>query len=173
MWKGLLSLLKLKKGDLARIDKDILADKRIQELGIKKEPPPFFDPDGPPRYSMSKAWENRTRKESLLKAQAYVDDLIKQGEISVLNEEDKAGYIYAYMKAFMSKAYSETLKKAGLGGAAGIAYAGMPGQDEAIQEMEEATQTTPTFRENFESGQWGEPVANILMDVISPIPRYK
>jgi len=38
--------------------------------------------------------------------------------------------------------------------------------------MEEATQTTPTFREKFESGQWGSDVANILMDVISPIPRY-
>ena len=43
--------------------------------------------------------------------------------------------------------------------------------EEAVEEMEEATQTAPTFRENFESGQWGEPVANILMDIISPIPR--
>jgi len=163
MWKGLLSLAKLRPRELARIEKEILADKRIQELGIKKEPSPFIDQFLP----SSKAWESRTRKESLLQARAYVDDLIEQGEISVLNEEDKAGYIYAYMKAFMSKAHSEALKKAGLGGAAGIAYAGMPGQDEAIQEMEEATQTKSRGTEV------GENIANILMDVISPIPRYK
>ena len=42
----------------------------------------------------------------------------------------------------------------------------------AVEEMEEVTQTEPTFREKFESGQWGEPAANLLMDVISPIPRY-
>jgi len=34
----------------------------------------------------------------------------------------------------------------------------------AVEEMEEVTQT--------KSGQWGPKVANILMDVISPIPRY-
>ena len=44
--------------------------------------------------------------------------------------------------------------------------------EEAVEEMEEATQTTPTFRDKMEAGQWGEPVANILMDIISPIPRY-
>jgi hypothetical protein len=43
---------------------------------------------------------------------------------------------------------------------------------EAVEEMEEVTQTTPTFRDKMEAGQWGEPVANILMDIISPIPRY-
>lgn len=36
--------------------------------------------------------------------------------------------------------------------------------EEAVEEMEEVTQT--------KSGQWGPKVANILMDVISPIPRY-
>ena len=44
--------------------------------------------------------------------------------------------------------------------------------EEAVEEMEEATQTAPTFREKFESGQWGPDVANVLMDIISPIPRY-
>ena len=44
--------------------------------------------------------------------------------------------------------------------------------EEAVEEMEEATQTTPTFRDKMEAGQWGEPVAKILMDIISPIPRY-
>ena len=36
--------------------------------------------------------------------------------------------------------------------------------EEAVEEMEEVTQT--------KSGQWGPKVANILMDIISPIPRY-
>lgn len=45
--------------------------------------------------------------------------------------------------------------------------------EEAVEEMEEATQTTPTFRDKMEAGQWGEPVANLLMDIISPIPRQK
>ena len=65
---------------------------------------------------------------------------------------------------------------AGTGGAAGgmLLERALNGDEpeEAIEEMEEATQTAPTFREKFESGQWGEPVANILMDIISPIPRY-
>ena len=65
---------------------------------------------------------------------------------------------------------------AGTGGAAGGMFLerALNGDEpeEAIEEMEEATQTAPTFRENFESGQWGPKVANILMDVITPIPRY-
>ena len=47
----------------------------------------------------------------------------------------------------------------------------------AVEEMEEATQTGPVksyfkglgFGE--EEGKWGEPTANLLMDIISPIPR--
>ena len=47
-----------------------------------------------------------------------------------------------------------------------------PDPDEAVEEMEEVTQTGSTFREKMESGQWGPDLANKLMDIISPIPRY-
>jgi len=58
----------------------------------------------------------------------------------------------------------------GLGGGAGYLF-GKRGEEEAVEEMEKATQTKPTFREKFESGQWGEDVGEFLIDIISPFPR--
>ena len=69
----------------------------------------------------------------------------------------------------------------GIGGAAGY-YAGTQAEDDAVGEMEEETQIGPVpgyfkdvgFDEDWkEEGNWGEPVANLLMDIISPIPRQK
>ena len=69
----------------------------------------------------------------------------------------------------------------GAGGAAGY-YAGTRAEDDAVGEMEEETQIGPVpgyfkdvgFDEDWkEEGNWGEPVANLLMDIISPIPRQK
>jgi len=69
----------------------------------------------------------------------------------------------------------------GAGGAAGY-YAGSQAEDDAVGEMEEETQIGPVkgyfkdvgFDEDWkEEGNWGEPVANLLMDIISPIPRQK
>jgi hypothetical protein len=64
----------------------------------------------------------------------------------------------------------------GIGGAAGY-YAGSQA-DDAVGEMEEETQIGPVkgyFKEigfGEEEGNWGEPLAKLLMDIISPIPRY-
>ena len=69
----------------------------------------------------------------------------------------------------------------GAGGAAGY-YAGTQAEDDAVGEMEDETQIGPVpgyfkdvgFDEDWkEEGNWGEPVANLLMDIISPIPRQK
>ena len=92
--------------------------------------------------------------------------------------------------ALAKKVLAVTLGALGIGGATGY---GIGRNQEAIQEMLEAVrlptgidiETTPvgelfgspeeapeqTFREKFESGQWGPDVANTLMDIISPIPR--
>ena len=65
----------------------------------------------------------------------------------------------------------------GVGGAAGY-YAGSQA-DDAVGEMEEETQIGPVkgyFKEigfGEEEGNWGEPMAKLLMDIISPIPRQK
>ena len=66
----------------------------------------------------------------------------------------------------------------GAGGAAGY-YAGSQAEDDAVGEMEEETQIGPVkgyFKDvgfGEEEGNWGKPVANLLMDIISPIPRQK
>ena len=69
------------------------------------------------------------------------------------------------------------LASLGVGGAAGY-YAGSQA-DDAVGEMEEETQIGPVkgyFKEigfGEEEGNWGEPMAKLLMDIISPIPRQK
>ena len=66
----------------------------------------------------------------------------------------------------------------GAGGAAGY-YAGTRAEDDALQQMEDETQIGPVkgyFKEigfGEEEGNWGEPMAKLLMDIISPIPRQK
>ena len=81
------------------------------------------------------------------------------------------------------KLIKEALKFALTGGAVGAAgyYAGTRSEEEAVEEMEEATQIGPVpgyfknigFDEDWkEEGNWGKPVANLLMDIISPIPKY-
>ena len=71
----------------------------------------------------------------------------------------------------------------GAGGIAGYKTAENKAENikrqEALQQMEEETQIGPVkgyFKDigfGEEEGEWGEPIANLLMDVISPIPRYK
>ena len=129
--------------------------------------------------------------ESMEAAKKEVDRLIEQGVVNknqrlstytIMEDALVREYIklpqYSDFTAFPSELIRSLGTKAawtalglGAGGAAGY-YAGTRSEDEAIEEMEEATQTTPTFRDKMESGQWGPDVANILMDIISPIPRY-
>ena len=129
--------------------------------------------------------------ESMEAAKKEVDRLIEQGvvnknqrlstyrlmEDALVREYTKLPQ-YSDFTAFPSELIRSLGTKAawtalglGAGGAAGY-YAGTRSEDEAIEEMEEATQTVPTLRAKFESGDWGPDVANILMDIISPIPRY-
>ena len=71
----------------------------------------------------------------------------------------------------------------GAGGIAGYKTAENKAENikrqEALQQMGEETQIGPVkgyFKDigfGEEEGEWGEPIANLLMDVISPIPRYK
>jgi|6_EtaG_2_1085325.scaffolds.fasta_scaffold40392_3 hypothetical protein len=114
------------------------------------------------------------------KAQTLVQRLIDTGQLSVGQRDIYTRRLAAEIAENLKKASTSHISNqdlvkilAGLGfGAASIGI-GAHAEDEAVEEMEEVTQTEPTFREKFESGQWGEPVANILMDIISPIPRQK
>ena len=124
--------------------------------------------------------------ESMEAAKKEVDRLIEQGvvnknqrlstyrlmEDALVREYTKLPQ-YSDFTAFPSELIRSLGTKAawtalglGAGGAAGY-YAGTRSEDDAIEEMEEATQTKSRGTEV------GENIANILMDVISPIPRYK
>jgi len=131
--------------------------------------------------------------ESMEAAKKEVDKLIKQGQVSpndrlesykrmehaLLREYDKVNIpdpipIPGSNFPQFPKELIESLgKKAawtavglGVGGAAGY-YAGTRAEDDAVEEMEEVTQTKSRGTEV------GENIANKLMDIISPIPRYK
>jgi len=144
---------------------------------------------------MANSDKRRVYNESMEASKKEVDKLVKEGKIhpdarnesykrieqALLKEYDKIHAEKGFLtEADMYKAYDKQLinEAIGLASAVGGATAlaahlvKKRGTEEAVEEMEEATQTTPTFRDKMEAGQWGEPVANILMDIISPIPRY-
>ena len=131
-------------------------------------------------------------KDAMAKSRQVVDGLITKGQIPPERREEVMRKIMAEVaknlqnatapvdpNALAKKVLAVTLGALGIGGATGY---GIGRNQEAIQEMLEAVQLPTdvapveeapeqTFREKFESGQWGPDVANTLMDIISPIPR--
>jgi hypothetical protein len=118
--------------------------------------------------------------ETTAKAADELDNLIAKGLIEPSQRKQVLEKTHNYIlrkfntippapvdPAQTEKLIKEALKFALTGGAAGAAgyYAGTRSENEAVEEMEEATQT--------KSNLWGPDVANKLMDIISPIPRYK
>jgi hypothetical protein len=138
------------------------------------------------RAMMADPVKRKMYNESMEAAKREVDKLIREGvvdtnrrletyrlmEDALVREYTKLPQ-YSDFTAFPSELIRSLGTKAawtalglGAGGAAGY-YAGTRSEDEAVEEMEEATQTKSRGTEV------GENIANTLMDIISPIPRYK
>ena len=126
-------------------------------------------------------------KAAMAKARQVVDQLITKGQIPIERREEVMRRLMAEIAENLKNAPTpyisdqdlvKILASLGIGGAVGYGI-GTRAEDEALQQMEEETQIGPVrgyFKDigfGEEEGNWGKPVANLLMDIISPIPRQK
>jgi hypothetical protein len=133
---------------------------------------------------MANSDKRRIYNESMAASRKEVDKLVKEGKIhpdsrnesykrieqALLKEYDKIHAEKGFLtEADMYKAYDEQLLNEALalasvvGGGTALAAHLVKEPEDAIEEMEEATQT--------KSDLWGPKVAEGLMDIISPFPR--
>ena len=134
-------------------------------------------------------------KNAMATSRQAVDQLITKGQIPLERREEIMRILMAEIaenlknaampvdpNALAQATLAKVLVSLGIGGVVGYGIAENKAENEALQQMEEETQIGPVkgyfkdvgFDEDWkEEGNWGEPVANLLMDIISPIPRQK
>ena len=163
--------------------------KQLAERGkrLSREAQDIIDSiSGPKSASGSIAKPGATQREikkitqqvnELQKEKNILDDIIARGVEGLNNREIMA---YEYQREKVGGLLKGLLAAVGataggilLGGkaAGGQQYQQYTDPDEAIEALEKEVQIGPTFGQKLKSGDWGPDVANVLMDVISPIPR--
>ena len=145
---------------------------------------PVMSPATQARNKMATASVNKV---AMTKSRQVVDQLITKGQIPIERREEVMRRLMAEIAENLKNAstpyisnqdLAKILAGLGLGGAVGYGI-GSSAEDKALQQMEEETQVGPVrgyFKDigfGEEEGNWGEPTAKLLMDIISPIPRQK
>ena len=151
---------------------------KIGKAGYSK----VMSPATQARNKMATAGVNKV---AMTKSRQVVDELITKGQIPIERREEVMRRLMAEIAENLKNAatpyisnqdLAKILAGLGLGGAVGYGI-GSSAEDKALQQMEEETQVGPVrgyFKDiGFEKGNWGEPTAKLLMDIISPIPRQK
>ena len=130
-------------------------------------------------------------KNAMAKSKQVVDRLITNGQIPLERREEVMRKLMAEIAETLKNAampvdpnalaqatLAKVLVSLGIGGAVGYGIAENKAENEALQQMEEETQIGPVegyFKDvGFGERDWkkgGEATANLLMDIISPIPR--
>ena len=168
--RNLIGAHSLKAGSLAAKEKSLQhATAKIDDLIRRGEMPDYIK-----------------REDLIRKMQQHLEreyELIKAMQPDIPTPSQLPGGNFTAFPAELIRKLGDkaVLAALGVGGAAGY-YAGSQAEDDAVGEMEEETQIGPVkgyfkdvgFDEDWkEEGNWGKPVANLLMDIISPIPRQK
>ena len=117
-------------------------------------------------------------KNAMATSRQVVDQLITQGQIPLERREEVMRKLMAEIaenlqnatapvdpNALAKATLAKVLASFGIGGAVGYGIAENKAENEALQQMEEATQTKSRGTEV------GENAANLLMDIIWPFPR--
>jgi len=136
------------------------------------------------RNKMATAGVNKV---AMTKSRQVVDELIAKGQIPIGQREEVMRRLMAEIEENLKRNLKTNISNQdlakilvglGIGGAVGYEI-GSSAEDEALQQMEEETQIGPVrgyFKDigfGKEKGNWGEPTAKLLMDILSPIPRQK